>query len=246
MLAPILYHYIPKPISYLQGLALQQKIHELQLATRRSNPGKHRDVLLMLQHTPVYTTGRRLIAESDEMMKEKARLESLGADFVSTKRGGEMTYHGPGQLVIYPLLDLGRMQMGIRDYICSLEKVVKRRLREGYNLDYWRGRGTGDVPTGVFLEETKKIASIGVQVRHRLTSHGMAFNVTTEVHDWFGQIIACGLVDVKSVSLEDVVGSGVSLSNEAEMIKRLLSEEYGREIASVSSISELENGLDIR
>lgn len=106
----ILFHHLRTPVPYKPALALQQRIHELQLTRRRE--GKHHpDVLLLLQHRPVYTGGRR--QHVDELGAEQARLQRLGADWIPTARGGETTYHGPGQIVAYPLFDLGRMSVSV-------------------------------------------------------------------------------------------------------------------------------------
>src|ERR1700691_3343814 len=103
-LPPILYHHFKLPLPYVPTLALQEKLHELQLAQRRTN--SHKDIILLLQHRPVYTAGRR---QSElEVRDERIRLTKIGADFITTTRGGQLTYHGPGQLVGYPLLDLSR------------------------------------------------------------------------------------------------------------------------------------------
>lgn len=109
---PILYHYLSPPIPYAPGLALQQRIHDIQLARRREAK-HHPDVLLLLQHRPVYTGGRR--QKEDELASEQARLQKLGADWIATARGGQTTFHGPGQIVAYPLFDLGRMNVRTLD-----------------------------------------------------------------------------------------------------------------------------------
>ena len=198
-LPPILYHYFRLPLPYSRTLALQEQIHALQLARRKASQS-YQDVLLLLEHRPVYTTGRRQLESLPEIQAEEARLTHIGADFVTTKRGGQTTYHGPGQIVGYPLLDLGRYSptMGIRDYVCRMQKMLSSHLLEAHGIQ--------SIPsdnTGVFLNEHTKIASIGVQVRHRLTSHGFAMNITSEPLSWFGRVIACGLVDVQAGCIAD-------------------------------------------
>lgn len=197
-LPPILYHYFRLPLPYARTLALQEHIHQTQLLRRRS--GQHQDYLLLLQHRPVYTAGRRQLLTSPEVEAEATRLTHIGADFVATKRGGQTTYHGPGQIVGYPLLDLGRRTppLGIREYICKVQKTIEMHLAEAHGVQY-----TPSEHTGVFLDAHTKIASIGVQVRHRLTTHGFAMNVTREPRAWFDQIVACGLADVKAGCIAD-------------------------------------------
>ncbi|KAH9966815.1 lipoyltransferase [Russula dissimulans] len=226
-LPPILYHYFSRPLPYLRVLQLQESIHALQLQNRRlSSP--HQDILLLLQHKPVYTGGRR--QTESETALERARLTALGADFVLAKRGGELTYHGPGQLVGYPLLDLGQGRgretatttasaggrspaitntTSIRDYIFQLQRVLSLHLREAHGL-----APISSEHTGVFLGEREKVASIGVQVRHRLTTHGFAMNVTREPRAWFDEIVACGLADVKAASIESATGRKLDVGME--------------------------------
>jgi len=172
-LSPILYHYFQSPLPYARTLALQERIHQLQLAHRQS--GSHKDILLLLQHRPVYTAGRRQTEPS--IRDERTRLTAQGADFLTTTRGGELTYHGPGQIVGYPLLDLSRYSptMGARDYVCRMQKTLELHLKEAHGIT-----PAPSGHTGVFLDRTTKIASIGVQVRQRLTSHGFAMNITRE------------------------------------------------------------------
>ncbi|KAJ6547010.1 hypothetical protein B0H19DRAFT_1074975 [Mycena capillaripes] len=195
MSVPALYHYFRTPLPYAQTLALQERIHQLQLLHRKSS--SHKDILLLLQHRPVYTSGRRQTEES--VQDERARLTNIGADFVTTARGGELTFHGPGQIVGYPLIDLSRTSppVPIRDYVCRVQKALELHLLEAHGIKH--------VPTdhtGVFLDANTKIASIGVQVRHRLTTHGFAINITREPIPWFDQVVACGLADVKAGSVE--------------------------------------------
>jgi lipoate-protein ligase B len=116
-LPPILYHRFAVPLPYTPTLALQHKLHQYQLSRRRESQN-HPDLLLLLEHRPVYTGGRR--QKSEELEEERKRLEGLGADWVATDRGGQTTYHGPGQITGYPLLDLGRMG------VCYLARVVDR------------------------------------------------------------------------------------------------------------------------
>ncbi|KAI0306430.1 chloroplast lipoate protein ligase [Multifurca ochricompacta] len=215
---PIVYHYFSRPLPYLRALQLQESIHAFQILQRRSSL-EHQDVLLLLQHKPVYTGGRR--QTESETASERARLRALGADFVLAERGGELTYHGPGQIVGYPLLDLGRTKpaIGIRDYISRLQYMLSLHLREAHGLTPIESEHTG-----VFLGEHEKVASVGVQVRHRLTSHGFAMNITHEPRPWFDEIVACGLADVKATSIESATGKKLDVGAEVHGIV----ERFGR------------------
>lgn len=121
-LRPILFHIFKKPLPYIPTLALQEQIHALQASSRANKPevtenslksSTHEDVLLLLEHRPVYTAGRRQDAE--ELATERDAVVRSGADWVSTQRGGETTYHGPGQIVGYNLFDLTRM--GVSNFL---------------------------------------------------------------------------------------------------------------------------------
>jgi len=237
----VLYHTFRTPLPYARTLLLQQQIHQLQLAARRIDPTAHKDILLLLQHRPVYTAGRRQTEE--EVALERARLTNLGADFVPTQRGGQITYHGPGQIVGYPLIDLGRYQpaMGIRDYICRMQKTMSAVLKDEY--------GIASVPsdnTGIFLNDTTKIGSIGVQVRHRLATHGFAFNVTREPLAWFNQVVACGLADVKAECMENAMGESITVDEVFPPLVETFGRIYGKDMEEMDPDREGEIGELIR
>ncbi|KAK7468626.1 hypothetical protein VKT23_003130 [Stygiomarasmius scandens] len=239
-LPPIFFHKFPLPLPYARTLALQERVHSLQLAQRKLD-NSHKDILLLLEHRPVYTAGRRQTEES--VSDERNRLLSIGADFVRTNRGGELTYHGPGQIVGYPLLDLSRYTpaMGIRDYICRMQTTIGRHLREAHQIE--------PVPsdnTGVFLNPVTKVASIGVQIRHRLTTHGFSLNVTKEPLAWFDRVVACGLADVKAGSIETATGVSVDLNAEIDGFVGRFGRAYGREMVQLDVDQEGEIGQEIR
>ncbi|KAG2142565.1 lipoyltransferase, partial [Suillus cothurnatus] len=208
-LPPVFYHYFCTPLPYTRTLLLQEKIHQLQLAARRSS--SHHDILLLLEHRPVYTSGRRQTEQ--ELHAERARLTSIGAEFAVAARGGQLTYHGPGQLVGYPLLDLARTSppIGIRDYICIMQKMIQSYLL--------RTHGITHVPsdhTGVFLDAVTKIASIGVQPL-----------------EWFGQVVACGLADVKAGCITEAKGKNVRVEDVVPGIVDAFGTLYGRDMVKL-------------
>ncbi|KAI9059628.1 lipoyltransferase [Trametes sanguinea] len=244
-LPPVFYHCFREPLPYMQGLRLQEAVHQNQLLTRKAT-GNHRDFLFLLEHRPVYTFGRRQGNDSEEAM-EMLRLRATGADVVLTQRGGQTTFHGPGQIVGYPLLDLARTSppMGIRDYICRMQKLLKLHLTEEHGIQ--------PVPsehTGVFLGEHTKVASIGVQVRHRLTTHGFAFNVTPEPLPWFNKVVACGLEDVKAGCIAnavkpDVSPDSITVRNELPGLIARFGRLYERDMLplDISGGGEVENAV---
>jgi len=248
-LPPIFYHYFAHPLPYTRTLALQEQLHQLQLAQRRIS-GTHKDLLLLLQHRPVYTAGRRQISTSPEVLAEAERLRGIGADFVTTQRGGQTTYHGPGQLVGYPLLDLARSSppLGIRAYICSMQRMLQGHLLQAHGIQH-----ASSEHTGVFLDPQSKIASIGVQVRHRLTTHGFAMNITREPLPWFEKTVACGLADVKAACIIDAVrdingtkSSNITVEGEVDGLVAKFGEELQREMVKLDVSEEDEVSSAIR
>jgi len=235
MLPPVFYYVFRLPLPYSPSLILQETIHRVQSVLRHSKT--HKDVLLLLEHRPVYTAGRRQTATS--MKDENERLIQMGADFVVSSRGGQLTYHGPGQIVGYPLIDLSRYIpiMSTRDYVCRMQKMIERHIFESHGLQY-----TTLEHTGVFLDPTTKIASIGVQIRHRLTSHGFAINISREPLAWLDRVIACGLGDVKAGSVESATNSTIDMSEEFARMIGAFGRAYDREMVALVPEEEGEVG----
>lgn len=156
----------------------------------------HPDALLVLQHAPVYTIGKRG-KDSDFLVPKEVLFES-GVEIVTVPRGGETTFHGPGQLVAYPIVNLRRRHLGARAYVEALEDSIVRTVG-AYGLQA-RGRVPGR--TGVWIGE-RKIAAIGVRIAHGVSSHGLALNVATDLQ-FFNNIVPCGIADkaVTSISKE--------------------------------------------
>ncbi|GAA5939446.1 lipoyl(octanoyl) transferase LIP2 [Sporobolomyces koalae] len=263
-LRPIRWTYLPEPIAYTRGLILQERLVQLRLDAKQalesnstttpssvSNLGQselddiaNTDVLLLLQHRPVYTAGKR---ETDPVRaaNERERLGQLGADYVQTNRGGQTTYHGPGQLVGYPLVDLAASKLSTRCYVDRLETFLKD-LVESYGIK------THPLEhTGVFVSETSKIASIGVQIRRRITMHGFSINLEQETRRWFDQIVACGLDHVTSTSVEAELFARqkhegletprtFKVENQIERAVELFSKRYDRQLVKFERDDEFE------
>uniref|UniRef100_A0A0M3HZD3 Octanoyl-[acyl-carrier-protein]:protein N-octanoyltransferase LIPT2, mitochondrial n=1 Tax=Ascaris lumbricoides TaxID=6252 RepID=A0A0M3HZD3_ASCLU len=176
----------------------------------------YRNFLLLLEHTPVYTVGLRSHVYSED---EERRLKALGADFYRTDRGGLITFHGPGQLVAYPIIDLSSLsvhakdektaRVGVRRFVHLVEEAIIR------TVDLLGVSGAHRSPdTGVWLGNgTRKIAAIGINVRRGITSHGLALNCNTDL-SWFEQIVPCGLIGKEVTSLSKEMQRNVTV-NEA-------------------------------
>ena len=179
-------------VDYPDALALQRDLHD------RVAIGDLPALLLLLQHPHVYTLGRRG-SESDILVPAEV-LRELDADVYHTDRGGEVTYHGPGQLVGYPILDLRAAGLGPLAYVLALERVIISTLAE---LGI---RATAeDRPTGVWVGDAK-IAAIGVRVSRGVTMHGFSLNVNPDL-TYFNHIVPCGMPNASVTSIaEQVVG----------------------------------------
>jgi lipoate-protein ligase B len=163
---------------YRQALALQR-----DLAALRAD-GRVGDLLLLLQHPPVITVGRS--GGRAHLLVDDARLEALGIEFVEAERGGDITYHGPGQVVGYPILDLSGYGRDLHRYLRLLEQILVETLAA-----FGVGAGRRAGRTGVWIED-KKIACIGIHVTRWVTRHGFALNVDMDLSP-FGLIVPCGI-----------------------------------------------------
>jgi lipoyl(octanoyl) transferase len=193
------------------GLADYLEVMELQcrLVTERA-AGCLADTLLLLEHPPTYTLG----ATGDEahLLVSREFLARRGVVVHRVNRGGDITYHGPGQLVGYPILNIGSRRGGPLRYLRDLEETLMSALRE-FGVDAARLRHH----TGVWVGG-EKIAAIGVKVSaHHITSHGFALNVNPDL-DWFRRIIPCGIRDKGVTSLERVLGQPVGMDAVAEQV----------------------------
>lgn len=178
--------------------------------------------IIMCEHPHVYTLGRS--GKENNMLLTEAQLEKIGATLYHIDRGGDITYHGPGQLVCYPILNLEEFGLGLKEYVHVLEEAVIR-VCESYGIS----AGRLEKATGVWLEgntpRARKICAIGVRSSHFVTMHGLALNVNTDLR-YFSYIHPCGFIDKGVTSLRQELGYDLSMSEvkqrlEAE-IKALL------------------------
>ena len=178
--------------------------------------GEQPDTLLLMEHPPVYTIGRR--GKRDQVLLDDGQLEELGTRLHEVDRGGEVTYHGPGQLVGYPILDL-RDWGGPVKYVRSLEQVIIKTLADfGIHGDLINGL------TGVWVG-AEKIAAIGVKISRGVSYHGFALNVNTDL-SLFDHIIPCGIEDRSVTSMERLSGGPV----EVDVVAYSLTYHFGSEL----------------
>lgn len=173
--------------------------------------------VLLVEHPPVYTLGKSGHAEN--LLVARESLEAMGAQFFHIDRGGDITFHGPGQLVCYPVLDLERLGIGLREYIGALEEAVIRTVGR-YGIDAGRIDGASGVWIDPAGKRPRKICAIGVRSSRYVTMHGFALNVTTDL-EWFSRINPCGFTDRGVASIASETGSNPPMQE----VKRAVVEE---------------------
>jgi len=204
-------------VPYAEALALQSDL------VGRRRAGDIPDQLLLLQHPHVITLGTA--SSRAHIVADQSRLQELGIDLVDVGRGGDVTYHGPGQLVGYPILDLEPDRKDVHRYLRDLESVLVHTLGE-------MGIQGEPVPdfTGVWVDG-RKIAAIGVRISSGwITSHGFAFNVSNDL-SFFETIVPCGIQDVSVTSVSQELGRPVGVPDILGIVSRAFSEVFGRSIS---------------
>jgi lipoyl(octanoyl) transferase len=205
-------------IGYQEALELQRELVEERRANRIP------DLLLLLQHPPVITLGVRSETARANVVATSERLAELGIEVHETGRGGDVTYHGPGQVVGYPILDLRPDRCDVHKYVRDLEEVMIRTCAD-YGIA--AGRIAGLTGTWVGAE---KIGAIGIRISRWITSHGFAFNVRTDL-DHFKLIVPCGISDRGVTSLERLTGRTIALDAVEDALVRRFSEVFERRAA---------------
>tara|TARA_B110000014_G_scaffold180588_1_gene129926 strand:- start:14 stop:700 length:687 start_codon:yes stop_codon:yes gene_type:complete len=196
----------------------------------KKNKKKTKSYLFFCQHPHVYTLGKS--GKKENLLLSDDELKLKNADFYKINRGGDITYHGPGQLVVYPVFDLDTFFTDIHKYLRFLEEIVFRVL-ENYNLDGLRVNGA----TGVWLKDQssnlKKICAMGVRASRWVTMHGLAFNVFVDL-DYFKNIVPCGIVDCGVTSLDKETKQDVSFSDVENLFKLSFEEVFNCKIVCLN------------
>jgi lipoyl(octanoyl) transferase len=219
-------------LDYATALGLQQQVCTLR------QEGRIGDVLLLVEHPPVITLGRN--AHREHLVACDELLARRGIQLFETNRGGDITYHGPGQLVGYPILNLRTLNppLGIVDYLRKLEEVLIRACAD-YGVLTQRAAGRAGVwtmPGGAMAE--KKIAALGVHVARGVTTHGFALNVTTDLKD-FDLIVPCGIRDRGVTSIEVEADAPPSLDQMANSVARHFGRVFARQMVWVQALEDL-------
>ncbi|MDH4064295.1 MAG: lipoyl(octanoyl) transferase LipB [Acidobacteriota bacterium] len=209
-------------VPYTKGLELQQQLVE----DRRA--GRIPDTLLLLEHPHVLTVGVKKDGRS-HILAPTHRLQALGVEVFETGRGGDVTYHGPGQLVGYPIVDLNPDRRDVHRYVRDLEEVMIR-ICDGFGVE--AGRVSGLSGTWVRHPDRgpEKIGAVGVRISRWITCHGFALNVTTDLA-FFNLIVPCGIADHGVTSLELAAGRAVAMAEVAAACTRQFSAVFDRDIS---------------
>jgi len=238
-------------IGYAEAYALQKRV---VAARKLEGIG---DVLLLCEHTPVITQGRN--GKREHLLVSENVLRQRNVEFYESSRGGDVTYHGPGQLVGYPILQLGAIRKDVVWYVRMLEEVM---IRASAEFGICAGREAGKTGIWVSNEEkdftksaqraqssrreeaaAEKLGAIGVHISRWVTSHGFAYNVATDLRN-FDLIVPCGIAGRKATSLEKLLGRGVKLSEVAPKVARHFGDVFGLEMTA-GSREELLEKLEI-
>ncbi|GAC1636715.1 MAG: lipoyl(octanoyl) transferase LipB [Candidatus Acidiferrum sp.] len=216
-------------IPYADAYAVQKRV----FAARKL--GLIADMLIFCEHPHVITQGRN--GKREHLLASENVLRQKGVEFFETTRGGDMTYHGPGQIVVYPILNLGAIRRDVVWYVRMLEEAMIRATAE---FGIVAGRETGK--TGVWVGEgiaSEKLAAIGIHISRWVTSHGLAYNVATDLRN-FDLIVPCGIINRKATSLEKLLGRHVDLQEVKPKLAKHLGEVFGLELQQMSRAELLE------
>lgn len=213
-------------LEYGKALAMQEKL----LALRQE--GKIGDTLLLVEHPPVLTVGRR--GEYANILLPVEELKAAGVEVFDVNRGGDVTYHGPGQIVGYPIMDLNEYGRDIKDYVCKIEEVFIRLLKDDYGIIAHRDEKKY---TGVWVGNNK-ITAIGIAVKRWVTMHGFAFNVNTDL-EHFRWINPCGITDKGVTSLEKLLGHKEDFEKLNDRVINYFSQVFCIEMKEISLDPEL-------
>lgn len=197
---------------YDEAWALQRRLVDERL--RSEIP----DTLILLEHPPVITLGRS--GTPEHLLGSETELEKRGVAFVETDRGGDITFHGPGQIVGYAIVDIDARGRDLHRYLRDLETVVIRALAE-FRIRAGRAQGL----TGVWVGDAK-VAAIGIRVSRWVTHHGFALNVDTDL-SYFDLIVPCGIADRRVTSMESLLGHPVDRERVEDALGRAFAEVFG-------------------
>jgi lipoate-protein ligase B len=220
-------------IPYLAAWELQQRLVEAR------KTGASPDVLLLCEHPHVITLGRN--GKREHLRASDRLLAQMGVEFHSSDRGGDITYHGPGQIVGYPILDLAAHRRDVRWYVAQLEEVMIRA-----SADFGVAARRVEGRHGIWVDSPageEKLGALGVHLSRWVTSHGFAYNVSTDLR-YFDLIVPCGIAGARSTSLERVLGAPADIGIARDRVAAHFAEVFGRDLVQTTS-EELRESLAV-
>lgn len=211
---------------YKKAWEYQDKLFQSVINAKRHNNDEKKQYILFCEHNNVYTLGKS--GNSQNLLIEEHVCKSKNIDYYPIDRGGDITYHGPGQLVVYPIIDLDEFGIGIKKYISMLEDVVISVLKT-YGIDGQKD----DNAMGVWIDldtpaKARKICAIGVRASRFVTMHGLALNVNTDL-SYFRYINPCGFTDKPTTSMQQELGKEINFEEVSNKMKSTLEEHFGFE-----------------
>ena len=208
-------------VSYDKAYEIQNRIFNEKLKNKKNGINNNFDVLIC-EHPHVYTIGKS--GDDNNLLIDETFLNKVNATYFKSDRGGDITYHGPGQLLVYPILDLDVLKMGTKDYIFALEYMIIDVLKE-YGIKGEISEGNIGVWLYVGTPDERKICSIGVKISRGITMHGFAFNINTDL-SYFNHINPCGFIDKGVTSMKKQLGREVDFIEVVEKVKLGIAERF--------------------
>jgi len=219
-------------ISYKDALSIQEQLFNVNVDIKsgkiKDKPTKNH--FLLCEHHPVITLGKS--GDQNNLLVNNEYLKTKGVEFYKTNRGGDITYHGPGQLVGYPILDLESLGLSVRSYSEALEETIIFTLKH-YGFEAGRIKGM----TGVWLDynhpvKARKICAMGIRVSRYISMHGFAFNINTDL-SFFSLIVPCGITGKAVTSLKNELGLEINMSEVVNHVKQSFEKVFGIRLDNV-------------
>lgn len=210
---------------YAKSWEMQQKLFN-KMVRLKTEHGFAENYLIFVEHQHVYTLGKS--GNANNMLINNDLLNSINATFYHVDRGGDITYHGPGQIVGYPIFDLELMQLSYLQYIKTIEASIINYLKQEHSLDSYQHERA----TGVWIDTQKgpeKICAIGTKASRYITMHGFALNINTDL-SYFNHINPCGFTDRGVTSLEKILGHSFDFENEKKLLLKYIASNFKAEI----------------
>ena len=218
-----LYAYLGE-MEYQKAYRMQQSVHS------KVSSGLIPNSLILLEHPHVFTLGRR--GQDTDVLVSEAKISSLGVSIHHSDRGGQTTYHGPGQLVGYPIINLRQIRLGPLKYVRALENVINSTLSV-----FGIKSSSDDRPTGVWVG-AKKIAAIGIRVSRGVTMHGFALNINPD-QSYFDHIVPCGLQGAEVTTMENELSTNITISDVLPVLAKQFGMNFGWRMEKLENLSSV-------